>query len=212
MKWKGNKQFEKAPPGSHLARCYQVIDMGTQPRTFEGKTTLNRMVRLAFELPEELMLGTFDENAKGRPFSVTVNCKQSLHPKAQLRKLLVGWCGRDFKDAAEIEAFDPRKLPGLPCRVTLVENGEYVNVDGLAPVNPKKEKVPKQVNASVFFSLDPDEFDEKVFDALPDFLKEKIKASPEYKALTGAGEHGEEPQPDATPDAGGGEGDPDVPF
>ncbi len=218
MKWRSNStQFEKAPPGSHIARCYLVVDLGTQAKkAFGGEgITHERQVRIAFELPTEKMAGTFDPKSKGRAFSISQNFKQSLHPKANLRKMLVGWRGRDFKTAEEVEAFDPRKLPGLPCRVNLVESesGEYVNIASVAPLG-KAEKCPKQVNKSVYLSLEEEEFDPEVFKGLHDALREKIAKSPEYQKLMG-GHTGDGPQEDPAgdePPNGGGEGDPDCPF
>ena len=212
MKWSGQKQYELAPCGSHIARCYMVCDLGTQPKTFQGVVHLERQVKISFELPTEKMEGVYDPQAKDRVFSVTQNFKQSLHPKSNLRKTLVGWRGRDFKDAAEIEAFDPKKLPGLPCRINLVasDDGQYVNIASIAPLG-KGDKCPKQVNKSVYLSLEEDEFDGETFDALHESLRNKIAASPEYKKLTGD-DNGEDPQPDApTDEAPPADGD-DTPF
>ena len=194
MKWAGNKQFEKAPPGSHVARCYMVVDLGTQPKTFQGVVHQERQVKLAFELPNEKLEGIYDSTQKGKPFSVGGNYKQSLHPKANLRKLLAGWRGRDFKNADEIEAFDPKKLPGLPCRVNLTESadGEYINITSIAPLG-KKEKCPKGINKPVYLSLEPEEFDVETFNSLYEGLRNKIAASPEYQKLNDSGS-GEEPQ------------------
>ena len=36
MKVKSSGEFELAPAGSHLARCYGLIDLGTQPHAFQG--------------------------------------------------------------------------------------------------------------------------------------------------------------------------------
>ena len=100
-----------------------------------------------------------------------------------------GWKGRDFKDKAECDAFDPKTLLGKACRITLVENGEYTNIESISPLDDDdKKKMPKQVNKSVFFSLEPDEFDKEVFESLGKSTQEKIAKSPEYVALTGGGE------------------------
>lgn len=212
MKWTGGKQFEQAPAGSQIGRCYAVIDLGTQQHSFEGKTWGSRDVRLSFELPLKKMTGKFDPEDKGRVFSVHATIKQSLHPKATLRKLLEGWRGRKFKDKAEIDKFDPRKLIGLPCRLALVANGEYTNIDGISPLDPDEtKKVPKQVNAGVFFSLEPDEFDEEVFKDLHENTQNKIKASPEYAKLGGGGGEPESQVAGSEPDPGAEEGV-DAPF
>lgn len=191
-----------------------LVDIGTQPKTFNGETHMERQVKLSFELPQTKMEGKYNPAHKGKPFSIGGVYRQSLHVKARLRKLLVGWRGRDFKTADEIEAFDPKKLVGLPCRINLVlsEDEKYVNIDSIAPLNKDElKKMPKQVNKSVYLSLAPEEFDEKVFDALNDGLKEKISKSPEFKALLAGGAPGEEPQPDAPENPDGSPTD-DVPF
>ncbi len=145
MKWKETgTQFEKPPVGSHIAICYGLIDLGSQPHTFQNKVHLQRDVRISFELPTEKMEGTYDEKVKGKPFSVHVTTRQSLHAKANLRKLLEGWRGKKF-DAESLEKFEPKKIVGLPCRVTLIESkdGQYVNVESVSPLS-KKDKKPKR--------------------------------------------------------------------
>jgi hypothetical protein len=219
MKWKSGKQFEKAPPGSHIAICYAVIDLGTQRHVFQDKESMSRDVRICWELPGEKMVGKYDPEAKGKPFMVSITVKQSLHPKSRLRPILEGWRGRKFTKEEE-QGFDPHKLVGLPCRVTLVEDGDFINVTSVAPLGKDDAKAMKanklkQTNPSVYFSLDPDEFNQDVFNELSQKTQEKIANSPEYLALENGG--GEEPQQDAPEEQP--EGDPanapdgeDVPF
>lgn len=209
MRWKEGSSFEKAPTGSHPARCYALVDLGTQAHTFQGETRMSRDVRISFELPFSKMEGVYDEKQKGKPHAVHLTVKQSLHPKANLRRLLEGWRGKKF-DAESIEKFDPKKLVGLPCRLNLVENGDYINVDSIAPLSAAEaKKMPKQVNAPVFVSLDPEEFDRTMFDSLHERTRAKIAASPEYKAMEGGA--GEESQ-DSPPDDGGAPAEEDGPF
>jgi len=214
MKWReGGGQFEQIPPGSHLARCYGVVDLGTQQKTFQNEVHLERQVQISFELPMLKMEGKYDPKAKGKPMMASRKFKQSLHQKANLRKFLEGWRGRAFKPG-EAEQFDPKKLPGLPCRVNVVESqdGTRTFIDSIAPLG-KGEKIPKQINPSVYFSLDPEEFDPATFDKLSNGLKERIAKSPEFIALENGGA-GEEAQGDA-PAEGGEAGEPgndDAPF
>lgn len=177
-------QFENPPAGSHVARIYSLIDLGTHQHGYQGQTWSQRDVRISFELPTELMTGKFNAEVKGKPFAVHWNGKQSLHAKAKLRKLLEGIRGKAF-DNEGIEKFDPRKLIGCACRVTLIESpdGQYVNIDSASPL-AKTDRCPKQVNPGVFFSLEPEEFDQAVFDKLGEKTREKIQASPEFAALS----------------------------
>lgn len=213
MKWKEGSVSEKAPAGSHRARCVALIDLGSQPHTnpVTHEEWIQRDVRLMFELPEELMEGKYDEKVKGKPFGVMTTVKQSLHPKANLRKLLEGWRGMAFT-AETIAAFDPKKLVGMACRLNLVQNGDFVNIQSISRLSAKEAKdMPKQVNKSVYFSLDEGEFDPKVLEAMSDKTKEKIKSSPEYQALVGAGPAEPQEAPPEEQQEGPGN-DPDVPF
>lgn len=198
MKWTEGQQFENPPSGSFIARCYSVIDLGTQQHTYNGETWGSRDVRISFELPQELMTGKYKPEHKGKPFSVHLTVKQSLHAKSKLRPILESWRGRKFT-SEEIAAYDPRKIVGVPCRVALVENGDYVNISSVSPLG-KSEKCPKQVNASVFLSLEPGEFDFETFNGLSEKTQEKIEKSPEYQQLEGGSRDQEEPDDHSTSD------------
>jgi hypothetical protein len=184
MHFKEGQQFENPNPGNYIARCYAVIDLGTQQHSYQGEAWSSRDVRISFELPMEKMTGIYNPENKGRPFSVHLTVKQSLHAKSKLRPMLEGWRGRKFtKD--ELAGFDARNILDKPCRLTLVQNGDYVNIASISPL-AKGDKCPKLTNPSVFFSLEEKEFDEKIFAELHEKTREKIAGSPEYSALTGA--------------------------
>lgn len=218
----GGSQYENPAPGSYLARCIGLIDLGTHEHTYPGKPPRKtRDVRIQFELPTELMTGEFQPELKGKPFGVGRTLTQSLHPKAGLRKLLEGWRGKKFTQD-DINAFQPKSLLGKACRITLIQNGDYVDLDSIAPLTKHDAKMmPRQVNKSVYFSLEEGEYDQKAFDALGQRTKEKVMSSPEYQALHGGGEGGgqdfgpgETGQADSFADseAGGQPSSDDVPF
>lgn len=194
MNWNRSTPIENPEPGSHIARCFAIIDLGTQQHSFNGEVWSSRDVRISFELPNERMTGKYNAEVKGKPFASSVTLKQSLHPSSKLRKLLKSWRGRDFTKE-ELGSFSPKRLLGVPCRLTLVasQDGQYVNIDSIAPLG-KGEKCPKQVNPSVYFSLDPDEFSFDVFNTLGEKTREKIAGSPEFKALEDGGS--DEPDPE----------------
>lgn len=183
MKIPEGAKFENAPTGSHLARCIGLVDLGTQQhKGFQGQPDwASRDVRITFELPTTKMTGVYHPESKGKPFGASLTVKQSLHQSAKLRKLLKGWRGRDFTKE-ELAAFDLKDILGKPCFLSLVENGDYVNIDSISAL-PKGTMVPKQINPTTYFSLDPQEFDEKALGNLHEKTQEKIKSSPEYFAL-----------------------------
>ena len=172
MKWSatnGGGSFKMPEPGSYSATCYRLIDLGTQESNYQGEKKYARKVMIGFELDEEM--------EDGKPFVVATTMTVSLHEKATLRKFLSGWRGRDFTPE-ELLGFDPHKLIGAPCLLSLVQKGDYVNVDTASKL-PKGMNPHKLVNDTIFFSLD--EFNQEAFDKLSDKLKEKIKVSPEFQ-------------------------------
>lgn len=184
-----NKERALAPEGVHAARCVRVLDLGTQYNKKFDSTA--RKVQLAFELVDETHV--FNEEKGEQPFVVYRTYTASLNKKASLYKDIQAWLGLKLEKNAE---FDVAQLLNKPCQVQILHNssesGEtYANIQSImAP--PKTMKVKNAASELVMFSLDPDEFDQEVFDSFPDFLKEIIEASPEYKAL-------EEPVPAKKP-------------
>jgi hypothetical protein len=193
-------QFEQAPAGAYMARCYKLVDLGTQITRFQDETKAARKVVISFELSGERMTGKYHPDSKGRLFSVQKWYTLSLGSKANLRADLESWRGRKFTDE-ERAGFALKKLLGAPCMLNLVQDGEYTNIAAISAV-PKGTVVPKQENQSVYFSLEKDEFDAGVLKSLPEKTQEKIKASPEYQHLVN-------PEPDERDDAGSEEGRPD---
>lgn len=166
-----DRKFDNPPAGTYGAICYRVIDLGTQEVKWEGDVKYQHKVYIGFELDEKM--------EDGRPYIVGRKFTVSLHEKSGLRAFLKGWRGRDFTPE-ELNGFSPQKLIGAPCMLSLVQNGDYVNIASAAKL-PKGMVAPKMTNPSVFLSLD--EFDEKVYEGLSNSFKEQISRSPEYQAL-----------------------------
>lgn len=194
----GQKELPRI--GQHLARCYQVIDFGTQIEEIGGETKARRKVRLAFELPNCLLQGTYKAELKGKPFSVARNFTQSLHTKAALRLALEAWRGKPFTEQ-QVSEFSDKDLLGKTCVVTLAlsRNGSNANIVAFAPPKDLEGKAlvcPPAVNPPVYLSLEPNEFDGDTFGKLPDWMKEEIDKSPEYKRLFAESREGEQPSDD----------------
>lgn len=185
MKWKdtGGGDFEQPPVGTHLAICVKIIDIGTQKGEYQGKATFKRQVIIGWELPNELMT---EGDYAGKPFSVSKFYTASLGEKANLRKDLANWRGRDFTEQ-ELSGFEAKNILGKPCMLSLTLNDKQkVRVTGvMAP--PKGTTVPPQANPSVYFSLEPDEFNRDTFEALSDGYKKMISVSPEFQEVTAPG-------------------------
>lgn len=164
------------PEGSHVARTYSLVELGTIPGYQEK---LQHKIRLSFELPNELH--EFKEGEGEKPFSISQEYTLSVNEKANLRKLLHSVVGKSLSDS-EAEAYNLEDLVGKPLVVTVVhkkgDRGEFAVIEGTSPIM-KGTEVPEQVNKSVLLTFLS--FDKGVFENLPDFIREKIESSLEYK-------------------------------
>ena len=177
---KSDNMEKKLPPaGSHVARVYQVIDLGTHESEWEGVKRDRGLVRLSFELCNEKVV--FDEEKGEQPFSVhTRNLTNSMHEKSKLRPLVEGITGALKEE--EANGFDLSSLIGLDCLVNIELNeykgNKYANIKSTAPV-PKGMEVPKLVNTPLVFDVDT--YSQEDLEKLPSFLQDKVKESKEVK-------------------------------
>lgn len=175
----GGGDFEQPPIGTHIARCIKLIDIGTQKGEYQGKANFKRQVIIGWELPNELMT---TGDSEGKPFTTSKFYTQSLSEKANLRADLKNWRGRDFTEA-ELAGFDAKNILGKPCMLSLTTNDKgKVRVTGVMAL-PRGSTVPDQVNSTVYFSLEPDEFDQATFDGISDGIKKMIMVSPEFQSI-----------------------------
>ena len=168
----GGGDYEQAPTGNHLARCVRLVDLGTQHGTYEGKATVRNQVLIGFELCNEQM-------QDGRPFTIGEFYTNSLNEKAKLRAHLEAWRGRAFTEE-ELNGFDLQNILGKPCMVSVVTNDKGKSKVGAIASLPKGMQAPECVNTPFAFWLE--EWDQTVFDGLPEGLQKIIKESDEYKA------------------------------
>lgn len=172
--------FEITPEGTYIARCFKLIDLGTQTIEFAGETKFQQKILISWEL--------LDPEAKmkdGKPFAASKRYTASLHEKAALRKDLQSWRGKKFT-SEELEGFDLKNILGTYCQVQIIHtesNGTtYANVDTIMSTREK----PKGINPLMHFDIDDP--DMVVFESLSEKMKETISTSPEYRAREGAEE------------------------
>lgn len=168
----GGGDFEMTPAGVYVARCYRIIDMGTQTSTGQFGTKSQKKVMISWEL--------LDDEAKmsdGRPFAVHQFYTASLSEKAKLRADLEAWRNKKFT-SEELESFDLMTVLGAYCQIQVVhsEDGKYANVQTIMAYKGDK---PEPVNEDTSFDIDNP--DMKVFESLSDGMKTKITSSPEWQ-------------------------------
>jgi hypothetical protein len=200
--------FFNVPSGMHLARCYRVIDLGTQKSEYLGTIKHLPKVMLQFEVFGEDEDGKPLTTPKGEPLSVTKNFTLSLSEKATLRKDLQTWRGREFTPD-ELRGFELKNVLGAWAMLSIVKavgnNGkEYSNIQAILSVPPqiKKAGLPEGHNPTVIFSID--EPDMAIFETFRDGLKEKIMGSPEWQNKQG--------KASSKPSSGFDDMDSDIPF
>jgi len=184
----GGTDYEQPPTGNHVARCYQVVDLGTQEGEYQGKPNAARKVSIRWELCDEMMT---EGEAAGKPFSVGKIYTASLGEKATLRHHLESWRGVPFTPA-ELMGFDSKKLLGAACLVNVgrTDKGK-AKVLGVSALPKSMQAKPLQ-NPKVHFDLD--NFDALVFESLSKWTKGEIIKSPEYARI-----FSEPPPPDHNP-------------
>lgn len=181
--------FVPVPPGMWLARCYRVVDLGTQRTEYLGKEKHLPKVMIQFEVHGEDDKGNPLVTSKNEPMTISKNFTLSLAEKATLRIDLKSWRGRDFTPA-ELAGFELKNVLGAWAMIAVAtsigkDGNEYTNITSINPV-PKQIKdagLPEAFNDPAMFSIeDPDM---TMFDTFSDGLKKKIMQSPEWIAREG---------------------------
>ena len=172
---------ELTPAGTFAARCYSMVHIGTVTETILNEVKTMNKVRITWELPTETRV--FDEQKGEQPMVISKEYTLSMHEKANLRKDLESWRGKGFTEE-QAENFDITKLLGIPCMLSIIHKisksgSEYATISSIATL-PKGMECPKQINKTFEFNYD-DKFSEDVVESFPDFIKDKIKKSDEYR-------------------------------
>lgn len=162
-------------PGSYLARCVGVVDLGEQEVEYKGKTRYSDKVKLIFELPTERI--TID--GENLPRQLSRNFTFSVSKKGSLRQFISAWLSRSFTDG-EFSEFDLFSLLRHPALLSVVhsEDGQYANIAGAMAV-PRGMDVPAAQSDLIRF--DTQKWDDSAFDALPEYLQEQLKRSTQYR-------------------------------
>jgi len=182
---KKSGDFKQVEPGTYVARCYSMIEIGTIEVEFQGEKKKAHKVMITWELPTEL--NVFDEAKGSEPFAVSKSYTLSMHEKATLRKDLESWRGKGYTDE-EAQKVDITKLLGQPCILSIIHlpvkndpSKTYTAISSISKLM-KGQECPEQINPMRVLSYD--NFDWDVFNSLSDYTKDKIKTSEEFKKLS----------------------------
>jgi hypothetical protein len=183
----GSTNFEPMATGNYPARCYSMIHIGTIDEVILGtQKTLNK-VRITWELPTELKV--FKEENGEQPQVISKEFTLSMHEKSTLRSFLKNWRGKDFTEE-EAKAFDIEKLIAAPCMLNITHKKSkdgtktYAEIGSISTM-PKGFPCPEQINPSFVWTYE--DFNIEKFNSLPEFIKNKMVNSVEYKQAVSGG-------------------------
>lgn len=170
---------------NYIARCYSMIILGTTYNEMFGN--YQTQVLIQWELPTCLIEVERDGELKMLPRAQSATYTLSLSEKANLRKVLESWRGKQFT-VEELEGFDISKVVGTPCLLNVIqaENKKGVMYNKISTVSklPKGLECPPQVNPSTLFDITDPNADLDDMTKLPEWIQERIRQSEEYKNRT----------------------------
>lgn len=172
------KNFGIAKAGVQAARLVSVVELGEQPRSYQGQEKPPAIqLNFTFELPGDLIEIEKDGNVEKKPRWVSINNVNFFtDEKARLVEIVTAL---DPNGEAEGQLAN---LVGRPCFVTIEHkefNGkQYAKVKAISGV-PEGMAVPELDNEPRVFDWDAP--DKAVWDTLPDWIQEKITTALNYK-------------------------------
>lgn len=162
----------------YRARVVQILDLGLQPqRAYQGKDKAPaNEIMLTYELVDEFMKDEAGEDIEDKPRWISETLP------------FYGLFADKAKSTMRYNAFDPSgvydgdfsKCIDTPVNVTVVNNAVgdkvYNNVGNVAAMSAKKAAtMPELINPSKVFDLDAP--DMEIYNALPEWLRDKIKSN-----------------------------------
>lgn len=180
----GGYDRKLVPEGTHLGICYQMIEIGKVQEEYMGESKIIHKVMLTWEIPEERIEFEKDGEKIDIPMAISKEYTFAMGEKATLRKDLTGWRGKAFEEQ-EAQDFELDVLLGKPCLITVIHKTskagkERAEVASISKIM-KGMAVPPTHNKLML--LDYENWDQEVFNALPEWIQNKIKSSDNYKAM-----------------------------
>ena len=179
MKPPEGKKYEPVKEGTHLAVCISVIDLGEQPDDFnEGQT--KRMIRLEWEL-------TKLKRDDGKNQIVSKEYSYYYSEKSNLYADLTSWLGKEFHSRYNIA-----DVIGKACLLSITHKTSkagniYAKVSNVSQLI-EGIMVPEPTYSFTIFDME--NFDDKTYRSLAQFVKNKISNSKEYKTINGTYKQG----------------------
>ena len=169
---KSESSYSLAPAGSHVARCYACISLGTQASPNPQYKPRFQVV-VFFELPNE----TVTVNGETRPMVVGKFLGTSMgspNKPSATNLFLTAWRGKPFTPE-DIGRFDLANVVGAAAMLNIIhedKNGKQREVIASISPLPKGMTCPQQFHKSVKYEIEMGKND--VFNALAPGLQKMI--------------------------------------
>jgi hypothetical protein len=165
--------YHVTPVGLHHARCFSIIEIGTNEGTFNGKTVVIPKVVAQFEILD------WNDGYGNIPI-VNQIYTISSHPKSRLRRVMELLKGRKFT-SDELDEIETKWMVGQHCILNIfhVESNGYTNakIADVLPVSASTS-LPDPVYPDRIFTVETPDLD--VFRVLPIWIRKMIQGSAEW--------------------------------
>lgn len=182
-----NEMGEQIEPGNYQGVCYSYVDLGTHHVDFHygGKHIVGdyHKVLITWEIPDERIEITKNGEALDLPRVISKEYNLTLGKKANLRKDLESWRGRDFTEQ-ELEGWKLDGILGANAMINITHND--TGRAKIAVIAPLIKSIPKKdvENPIVGFSIVNDGF-ENIPESIPEWVVDKIHKSLEWEEYDG---------------------------
>jgi hypothetical protein len=190
-----DREYKVLPSGPHNGVCQLIADLGLQETPYGDK----HKVYFRFEVPGERIQYEKDGVEYDVPMSIGATYTLSLNERANLRKFLEAWRGKQFTKE-ELEGFELTNLLGKPVMLIVTNKIDkegktraYIDTATRASGEVKGESEPQAFGPS-----SPD------LDQAPNWIQEAIGKGRQRAVADEAKSHVSEPDVPVTDD--------DIPF
>jgi hypothetical protein len=172
--------YPEIEDGYHVARCVQVIDIGThwQNKFESSEQELKHQVSINFEVPEF----TYEYEGKTTCKMIPQRYSATLSKKGTLRKHLNSWRGKTYTDE-DLKNFTLKSIVGLPAYVMIEKTASgFPKIVNITPL-PKGIECPPQVREGLWFDID------NIADVTEEFLSKLTKGNREMIETSQEAQH-----------------------
>lgn len=164
------------PEGLHNARVIRFLEFGTQQTDWGDKFQVN----VSYELVDESAV--FNDEDGEQNFVMHRTYNKSLGSGSELGKAVRAILGKDYVNNAEEIEMD--EILDQPCKIMVEysEDEQYANIVKVFPWKKSDGKCTKAENEPVSCYLD-ENFDQSVFDTLPEWVQKVMAESDEGQEL-----------------------------